>query len=166
MSRRQRPAALRKVVFDREGGTETVWAETVGDDRYRLRNTPFYVYGVSENDIVIAKPIPDSSVLAFARVSLRGGHSTYRLFLLHPDEERAFRKYRESLERTGCRYERATRSSLAIDVPPSADIYSVYDLLAEGEKAGVWEFEEGHCGHPLKQPQEQAQPLTDPPPNA
>jgi uncharacterized protein DUF4265 len=34
--------------------TETVWAEKLGRNRYRLRNTPFYAFGVSAEDVVFA----------------------------------------------------------------------------------------------------------------
>jgi hypothetical protein len=51
------------------------------------------------------------------------------------------------MEIWGCSYEEGV--VLSVDVPPSVDIYAVYDLLEAGEIAGVWAFEEGHCGHPL-----------------
>ena len=51
-----------------------------------------------------------------------------------------------SLTRSGS-YEEG--DALAVDVPPKADIYEVYSLLEAGEQNGVWEFDEGHCGHPL-----------------
>lgn len=37
----------------------------------------------------------------------------------------------------------------AIDVPPEADIHGVYSMLEDGEREGAWDFEEGHCGHPM-----------------
>jgi Domain of unknown function (DUF4265) len=54
------------------------------------------------------------------------------------------------LEKDGCTFEGAREKLLAVDVPPRADIYGVYALLQRGEDAGAWEFEEGHCGHPLQ----------------
>lgn len=36
---------------------------------------------------------------------------------------------------------------MSVDVPPPADMYAVYKALEEGESAGLWEFEEAHCGH-------------------
>lgn len=54
------------------------------------------------------------------------------------------------VEALGCTYERATKRLLAIEVPPTADIYAVYKLLEAGARAGVWSFQEGHCGHPLR----------------
>lgn len=52
------------------------------------------------------------------------------------------------LENAGCTYERATGRLLAIDVPPLTEIHLAYGLLEAGEQAGVWSFQEGHCGHP------------------
>jgi len=54
------------------------------------------------------------------------------------------------MERLGCTYENANSRLLSIDVPPSVDIYKAYSLLELGEKEGVWDFEEAHCGHPLR----------------
>ena len=53
------------------------------------------------------------------------------------------------LEDLGCTFEEGT--VLAVDVPPSANIYDVYRLLDAGASAGAWDFEEGHCGHPLRE---------------
>jgi uncharacterized protein DUF4265 len=63
----------------------------------------------------------------------------------------AFRTAWERLQALGCTYEQASSHLLLVDVPPHADIYAVYVLLEEGENAGVWDFEEGHCGHPLRE---------------
>src|SRR5438094_8919227 len=60
--------------------TERVWAETVGVNRFKLRNSPFYARGVSMNDVVFADPNIDGQ-LVFRAVSIRGGHSTYRIIL-------------------------------------------------------------------------------------
>ena len=133
-------------------GAETIWAEKLVDGRYRLDNSPFYVYGVSYGDIVIAKP--EQGQLTFSSVAGRGGHSTYRLFLANELGEEGFKKHWEVFAKQGCSYEGATKRLIAIDVPPEADIYTVYKLLEKGEALGVWEFEEGYCGHPLKQDRE------------
>lgn len=83
----------------------------------------------------------------FDGVSIRGGHSTCRIALQIPTESDAFHKQWNPLEKIGCSYEGMNGRILAIDVPPSADIYNVFALLEAGETAGVWVFEEGHCGH-------------------
>ena len=115
--------------------TERLWAERIGNSRYRLRNSPFFAFGVSAEDIVFGEET-DSQII-FKAVSIRGGHSTYRLMIATKWENAAFAKHWEPL--SDCRGR-----------PTPADVYAVYKLLEEGEAAGVWEFEEGHCGHPLR----------------
>jgi hypothetical protein len=131
-------------------GSERLWAEPVAENRYRLRNSPFYAYGISTEDVVFAKPDASAGLL-FEGVSLRGGHSTYRILSKQGLEEVAFRAPWERLQVLGCTYEQASPHLLSVDVPPHADIYAVYALLERGENAGVWDFEEGHCGHPLRE---------------
>jgi len=133
-------------------GSESLWAEPLGQDRYRIQSVPFYARGISYDDIVIAKPIQRQLVVQ--NISQRGGHSTYRFFLsedITDIQDNRFVKYRSPLEAMGCTYERATERLFAMDVPPHADIYKIYDALKEGESAEVWEFEEAHCGHLLSQ---------------
>jgi hypothetical protein len=155
-SDKQRPQpgeALVKIVFNLPEmaaplATESLWAERIGANLYRLRNVPFYLYGVSEQDIVRAEET-DGQLLVSAIVD-RGGHSTYRIFLPEQTSEEQFSGDWVPLHELGCTYERATRRLIAVDVPPHADVYAVYEALELGEKDRRWEFEEGHCGHPLR----------------
>jgi len=148
---------LVKVVFDLESEswhgfqTESVWAEQISDDRCRIRNTPFYAKGISFEDIVFVKNARGK--LVFCSVSIYGGHSTYRVLLTEEVPKGVFLKYWSPLEELGCTYESSENpyQILAVDVPPHADIYRVYSLLEEGEKDGIWGFDEGHCGHLLNQ---------------
>ena len=131
--------------------TETVWAEPVGEQNYKIRNTPFYARELSFEDIVNVDRGPDGT-LVLRSVTQRGGHSTYRIFLEEGVslEDPRFLEYWAPLEARGCSYEGATPRLYAVDVPPDADIYEVYDLLAAGREAQVWDLQEGHCGHALK----------------
>jgi len=51
---------LVKVAFQLEpeachgSGTETLWAERVDERRFRLRNVPFFVFGVAAGDVIFA----------------------------------------------------------------------------------------------------------------
>ena len=142
--------SLVKILFELEAGwhgyeTETLWAEPVGGERYRLRNSPFFAFGVSAEDIVFARS--EDGVLRFKGVSIAGGHSTYRIVLAdvtRDDVERFLRPLAE----LGCTYEEG--KALAVDVPPAANIYQVYSLLEAGEARGLWEFDEGNCRHPIE----------------
>jgi hypothetical protein len=49
--------------------------------------------------------------------------------------------------------EERRRPALAnrLRVPPNADVYAVHEVLERGGQAKRWEFEEGHCGHRLRE---------------
>lgn len=128
--------------------SESVWAEKISNDRCRIRNTPFYAKGVSFEDVVFVRE--KNAGLWFEAVSIAAGHSTYRILLNKSIPERDFKKYWNPIENLGCSYESADSGKmilLAVDVPPNVDIHKAYELLDQGEQAGVWGFEEGHCGH-------------------
>lgn len=128
--------------------TESVWARPVSDGLYRIRNAPFYAMGVSNEDIVRASLREGD--LFFQGVERRGCHSTYRFFTMDGIGDEQWIPYWQPLEELGCTYERGTARLFAVDVPPTADIYKAYELLEAGEKAGVWGFQEAHCGHVLR----------------
>lgn len=145
---------LAKVTFELEASdwhdhaTETMWAARLADNVYSLRNVPLYISGVSYGDAVVTQRKRGENL--FRRVYERGGHSTYRIFLVGEHSAEQFEQAWEPLQKMGCSYERATDYLVAVDVPPATDIYEAYHVLERGENSGVWDFEEAHCGHPLK----------------
>ena len=156
MRRQTASASLAKVVFelgtdDWHGyQTESVWAEPISCDRFRILNTPFFAKGVSFEDVVITKKNGDK--LLFKSVSIAAGHSTYRILLDRSVSDVNFLKYWNPIEQLGCSYESmdiGRMRLLAVDVRPKADIQQVYRLLDKGENESIWSFEEGHCGHPI-----------------
>jgi len=147
---------LEKIIFTLNAnewhgnGTESVWAEFISAKRYRIRNTPFFVKGVSFEDIIFAHK--KCGELFFESTSISAGHSTYRILLDKRTSGNDYLKYWKSLEQLGCSYESTTIGGmllLAVDAPSKLDIHKVYELLDRGVEHGVWDFEEAHCGHPL-----------------
>jgi hypothetical protein len=64
-----------KVLFrvPNEDGTadvETLWATSLGNDQYKLDNSPFYAYSVSWEDIVYAPFDPAEGYPAFQSVKI------------------------------------------------------------------------------------------------
>lgn len=127
--------------------TETVWAEKISEDVFKIRNVPFYAKDLSVEDEIMVEHRGENYYSKF--IVKRSGHSTYRIFLNERTTADIFRKYWEPLENIGCSYEKGQGRLFAIDVPPSTNINKAYGLLEEGEKNNIWEFEEGHCGHLL-----------------
>jgi hypothetical protein len=145
-----------KVVFDLERGeapyeTESVWAEQISDNHFRVLNSPFYIFGISFEDEVEAEPF--GAVFKFVRVVQRSGRSTYRIILqgentIAGDE---FLKMWEPFRNAGCTFEAASPRYIAVDMPPSANVAELYELLERGEEQAVWVFEEGHYAGILQQ---------------
>lgn len=128
--------------------SESLWAKNVENNHYLVMNVPFYLKGLSLYDIISVENKEDR--LYFKSLIKMGDHSTYRIILNNTTSEDIFEKYWKPLEEKGCTYEKAKNSFYAIDVPPFADIYKVYNLLENGERNSIWEFEEGNCEHTLK----------------
>jgi len=120
--------------------SESVWAESLGNDLYRLDNIPFFARGVALEDILEAKPLNEE--LVFRKVHRHAGHSTYRIIPRNVTESADTIVH--ELELLGCDVERYTASSLlAVDVPPSSDVSAVYAMLKCLELDDVIGFEEG-----------------------
>jgi len=123
---------------------ESVWAVPVGNDAYRLDNVPFFVTGISSEDIVRAKP--QDGVLLFLELVEAGGHSTVRVLIGNRDETQTVR---DELRAMGCSSEGTNIPGLvAVDIPPSVRYAEVRDFLMTGEQNGRWEFEEGCIAQP------------------
>ncbi len=138
---------LVKVLFhpndDHYATPETLWAKPLGDDTYQLRNTPFYFYGASFEDVVRAAPAADG-MLEFQEVVERSGSSTYRIMVRERVEQEQFDSFWRPLGELGCSLERAKGRFYAVDAPPGVDLDQVAALLARGEEDQVWDWEEGH----------------------
>ena len=84
---------------------ETLWAVREGDNLYRIDNIPFYVKGISANDIVTVRKTDGE--LHFDKLIKQQGHSTVRLLVIDMsdgDEGRIIDKVRS----LGCEVERTT----------------------------------------------------------
>jgi Domain of unknown function (DUF4265) len=87
MSQPSGPTA--KVLFrvaedDGSANVETLWGYDLGDDRYRLDNSPFYAYSVSVGDVVLAPVDPDEGRPTYQKVLEKSGNRTVRVILDPP----------------------------------------------------------------------------------
>ena len=131
------------------GESEWVWAEPKRGDLYALRNVPFFAKNLSFDDVVKAEN--KDGALTFSGVAERGGHSTYRIMASGGREDSRVVNLVKRLNAAGGEIERATGRLMAVDVLPEANIYEIYALLNEAESEGFIDFQEGHCGHKLRQ---------------
>lgn len=134
-------------VVDSDGGVnvETLWAEPLGDDRYRVRNCPFYAYRTSFLDVVHAEFDESEGHITFRRVVEKSGHRTLRVIFKPPvsekgafDQANPSDRLLDSLAKLGCTYEGANRVYICIDVPPHVPLDAAVDVLVGAQ--AQWEY--------------------------
>lgn len=115
-----------------DGDTETPWTTPVGNDLYRLENSPLFAYNVSWQDVIEAKPDEDG-FLVFVRVVEKSGNRTVRIILKPPTDELAeSQRVLDTLVEMDCSYEGANASYLSINIPADANFQAVCEYLTQG----------------------------------
>lgn len=126
-------------------GSERLWAYSLGDDRYRIDNVPWFVRDLAVADVVRAQvPSPESNPV-FEEVLERSDHVTIRLICfrsgpLGGDQARAL----EPFTALGVYGEGAAQYGMvALDIEPTAPLAAIVAALRRGVEDGSWEYEEG-----------------------
>jgi hypothetical protein len=141
MTDMMRPNA--KVLFrvPNEDGTvevETLWATRLGGDKYRLDNSPFYAYGVSWKDVVLAPLSEEEQLPTFQSIVAKSGNRTVRVIFDPPIEDgNESDEILKGLASLGCDYEGANRKYVSVNIPPNASLDEVREYLIE--KEATWE---------------------------
>ena len=132
-------AELAKVemrVEDDEGNVEveTPWVTPLGNNRYRLENSPFYAYNVSWEDIIEAVKEDTDGFPVFTKVLEKSGNRTVRVIFDPPVEEgNESQKVLNGLVELGCSYEGANRSYVVINIPKNIELMEIRDYLISKE---------------------------------
>lgn len=121
---------LIRTITDDSDDTETLWATSLGNDLYRLENSPFYAYDVSWEDIVLAPPQTEQNYPHFEKVIEKSGNRTIRVFFDSPLEEgsKSF-EVNAKLNELGCTYEGLNPRFVSYNIPPGIELQQVIDLL-------------------------------------
>jgi hypothetical protein len=122
-------------------GGESLWAQALGADRYRIENVPFYAYGVNVHDVVEARPSSPDLKPSVLRVLESGGHSTIRVSFHEGVAEEDRIGHLSLLRELHVTFERSSASYFALDLEPDADILEVRARLDALEATGVLEYE-------------------------
>lgn len=150
MSRRTRTVEnpnLKKIVIalpkDAPTQEETLWAERLGEQLYRLDNTPWYAKGCALDDIIKCEERP-GQLPVFVKVVRPSGNRTVRVFV--PDTvERSATKAElfAFLEQADCFFEEygSAKGLIAVTIPAAVDSESVLARLndLEDAKRAYWE---------------------------
>jgi hypothetical protein len=136
----ERPKA-KIAMRDGRGEVETVWADDLGEGRYKLDNLPWFTYGISAADEFEAAA-DGTGQLWFVRMLRKSGNRTLRVILqMAPTaSELTFESQGvlPVLESLGCRWEGATQILFAVNIPPDVDLATVTEALDETDVR--WEY--------------------------
>lgn len=131
------PSPNAKVLFRvsaEDGSTqvETLWAADLGNDQYKLDNSPFYAYSVSWQDIVYAPYDQDEQRPTFQRVLSKSGNRTVRVILDLPAEQGNLSEFvLQRLVALGCSYEGINGTYMSVNIPPEVEMEKVRNYLVE-----------------------------------
>lgn len=136
-------APTAKVLFsitedDGTASVETLWAHDLGKNRYKLDNSPFYAYGVSWGDTVLAPRAGAEGQPTFKSVIEKSGYRTVRV-MFDPPVRRGNPSdvILKGLTKLGCEHERANGQYYVIKIAPSVDLAKVVEHLVEHK--ATWE---------------------------
>lgn len=125
--------------FDPDVGYENLWAAEVGKKKYRIESIPFFIYGISRNDIVTATPDQDGR-LKFGKVVQSSGNRTLRARCEKFIRNATLRKkVTAALKKLGSDVEELRSRLLAIDVPPNVSLRTITEYLTNDAKVS-WEY--------------------------
>ena len=119
---------------DGELRVETPWAEDLGDNKYRLRNCPFYAYGVSLGDVVVAEPKYEDDDRPYMKdVVEKSGNKTVRIILAESIKESdSSRAILDAVSEMNCGYEGFDGTKFfVVNIMPQADFWSVCQFLTD-----------------------------------
>ena len=122
---------------------ESFWAESLGDDLYRLDNIPFHAYDLHYRDVVRAVPRAPGQMPTIVEVVKPSGHKTLRVLFDAELQDEDVRRLLDGLAARNVAYERSRGHFYALNVPPDADYQAVCDVLWRQENAGWLTYETG-----------------------
>jgi hypothetical protein len=124
-----------------DGRVERLWAHDIGSGMFRLDNSPFYAYSISNNDVVEAESDEDGR-LVFRRTIRKGGHKTIRIiFMNFVTDSRSANAILQRVTDLGCTWEGMQPRLVSVDVPPTASFDAVVEYLSTFPNETLeWEY--------------------------
>jgi hypothetical protein len=129
-----------KVLFITETGYhEYIWAYDMGENIFKILNSPFFAYGISCQDEIYTKPIKNGEVHVFVGIYKKSGNKTIRIAGdMRLGDGRIKDNILEDLEEMGCSCEGRSRRYKSITIPKNVDLQTVADYLVKNNQN--WEY--------------------------
>jgi len=115
---------------------EFLWGIKLIDGQFQIDNIPFFVKGISLEDIVVAEY--KEKEWYFQHIAQRSQNSVMRVIVFDPAEVLGVKKGLQSL---GCTTE-VMKKLLAVNIPAFIPIGDIDRFLQPGEVQGRWAYED------------------------
>jgi hypothetical protein len=124
---------------------ESLWARSVGIDLYELRNVPWFACGYAFGDIVRTAPGEHGEPVALQQVDWSGRYTVRVIPLGDSPDLDAITEIVAQFAALGAECEGALPAHrlVALDIPPTADVARIKELLIDGEASEKWGYDEG-----------------------
>lgn len=136
---------LKKIYIDLPNhwaiGGESMWAKPLGNNLFKIKNIPFYVYGLNFHDIVRATADPEELKPRIRELVEPSGHKTFRVFFNKDIKRGQQEKVLDLMKELTISYERANDTFFSLDMEPTGNYQGVFDRLEEFEKQNILDFE-------------------------
>ncbi|MFZ6820073.1 DUF4265 domain-containing protein [Undibacterium sp. Ji22W] len=122
-------------------GGESMWADDLGDNKYQIKNIPFYAYGLNYDDIVLAEAESEEFKPEIKKLLEASGHRTLRIMFTGDKTKEENIKTIESIRTEHIGYEGLNDNQFAVNVTPEGNYNQLYDALEELEEKKFLSFE-------------------------
>ena len=121
---------------------ETLWADPVGEDCFRLRNSPAYARGFAEGDVVECEPNATTGAYQVTRLARDSGNGTIRVYLTEDVTRRQSGAFSTPCGLPGAPTQRGSDWLVTFVVPPTitVSLQELSALLNEAAVVEAWEF--------------------------
>ncbi|MFJ4347442.1 DUF4265 domain-containing protein [Pseudomonas sp. NPDC089401] len=120
---------------------ESVWAEKVAENVYKVSNIPFYSKQVCLDDEVRTSRGIDGEAV-FVGIESDEGNSTVRI-IFFGDNESLSLLILADLSGMGCSWEGLSKKFFSVNVPENIDFEQIVGYLEKKSEAGVLDYEYG-----------------------
>ena len=126
-------------------GTESLWARSLGPDRFELRNVPWFARGYAFGDAVRTIPSEGGEPVVVQQLEWSGRYTVRVIPLGERSGGEAVGEIVQRFSALGAECEGALPAYrlVALDIPPTAHLGRIKALLVDGEANGEWGYDEG-----------------------
>ncbi|ASE62551.1 DUF4265 domain-containing protein [Chryseobacterium indologenes] len=117
---------------------ESVWIEKLDDEKYQVKNAPFFAPNIAYNDIITVEK--DDDCLYFDEMTEPSEHSTVQIVFFNNEK---IEEVIKTIEELGCSWEGINEQQiLAVDIPATVNYASIQKFLERMLSENVFDYKE------------------------